>query len=320
MKLCNKCDSDKLTKNGTNYGKQVYQCKMCGATTVNPKSFISDKKKGITNWREVALHCDTRQKLHEKASFSQDKCEIKIETNKKYIILQPISDVHIGSSGTDYKGFIDWTDEILKIDNLYLCSLGDMVDKFSQFKNMLAVHQMILNPEEQDDLIDSWIEETNHKFIFSTWGNHSAMEEKASGQNSEKKVLNRKLVYFNGIGICYLDVNGIIYEIVASHLAPANSVYNPSHGMKRIAREMIPTADVYMTAHNHKGNIEQSVERDKWQIFIKTGTFKTNDGHAKRYFNYYSDSTFPCVVFNTENKECVPFRTLNQALRFTKGE
>jgi hypothetical protein len=89
--------------------------------------------------------------------------------------------------------------------------------------------------------------------------------------------------------------------------------------MKRIAREMIPDADIYMAAHHHKANIEQSIERNMWQTFIKTGTFKIDDGHAKRYFNYYSDSTMPCVALNTKTKEVTPFRTLNQALQYTKG-
>lgn len=318
MTYCPKCNSDKLTKNGKNLqtGKQAYLCKMCGTSTLNPKTFQANKKTGVTDWREVANHCDARQNLHEKASHSQDYAKIQIKTKKKYIILQPISDVHIGSIGTQYKDFINWTDEILKLDDVYLCSLGDMIDKFSTFKNMLAVHQMILTPEEQDEFLNSWIDETAHKFLFSTWGNHEAMEERASGQNSAKKVYNRKLVYFNGIGIVDLLINGINYKLVASHSTPGNSVFNPSHGMKRIAREMIPDADVYMTGHNHKANIEQSVERDKWQTFLKMGTLKTNDGFTKRYFNYYSDATMPCLVFNTEKKEVIPFRTLNQSLDF----
>jgi hypothetical protein len=319
MKACPKCGNNDLMKYGkeSKTGKQVYMCKICNTTTVNPNTYQSNKKIGVTNWREVAEHCDTRQKLHEKASYSQDRCFIDIgKTDKKYIILQPIADTHIGSIGTRYADFIEWTDEIIKLDSVYMCSLGDMVDKFSTFKNMLAVHQMILSPEEQDEFIESWVEEVSHKFLFSTWGNHEAMQERASGQNTTKRIFNRKLVYFNGIGICDLRINNIDYKIVATHSTPGNSVFNPSHGMKRIAREMIPNADVYMSGHNHKANIEQSVERDIWQIFLKMGTLKTNDGHAKRYFNYYSDATMPCIVFNTQEKESLPFKTLNQARQF----
>ena len=212
MNLYCKCGSDKLSKYGTNKGKQVYQCKICGKTTVKPQTFTANKKHGVTNWREIATHCDTRQKLHEKASYSQDSCTINIKTNKKYIILQPISDIHVGSSGTAYSNFMNWTDEMIKEDSVYLCGLGDMTDKFSQFKNMLAVHQMVLSPEEQDEFLESWIREIEHKFLFSTWGNHEAMEEKASGQNSTKRVFNRKVVYFNGIGICDLNINKTNYR------------------------------------------------------------------------------------------------------------
>jgi len=316
--LCNKCGASVTKKGFDTAGKQRYMCIVCGHRTVHPKEFQSDKKQGSTDWREWSENCIERQNLHEKASSSQDVCNIFLKTDKPFIIYQPLADLHIGNIGTSYKDLIEWTDQILQIPELYFSVMGDLADKFSAFKNMLAVHQMILSPEEQDKFIESWVEETQHKFLFSTWGNHEEMEERASGQNAVKNILNKKLVYFNGIGVANLHINDIKYKIVATHKTRANSCFNKTHGLKRLARENIPDGDIYVAGHNHTGAFEFTEERSLWQVFIKLCSLKKNDGYAKRYFTYFCDTTMPNVVLNTQKHEFTPFRTLSEALQFIK--
>jgi predicted phosphodiesterase len=317
IKICPECRHDKLIKDGHNrQNKQVYCCSVCGRKTVNPIAFKSDKKNGVTNWREWSTHLKQGQELHEKASRSQDKCDITIKTDKDYIIYQPLSDLHIGAIGCNYEQLENFTDNILKHDNLYFSTLGDHTDNFNQFKNMYAVHQMQMSPAEQQSFFEDWVEETKHKFLFSTWGNHEEMEERSSGINSTKNVLNRQIVYFNGIGVCNLHINDIDYKIVATHKTRYNSSFNITHGLKQMARKEISDADIYMSGHVHNPAVEKCSERGLWQWFLVMGSLKKNDGYAKRYFTYWINSEMPCLVLGAKEKEIVDFLYLKQALKY----
>jgi hypothetical protein len=314
MVKCKHCGGS-LTKKGFRKEGQNYKCKQCGKQQTKPL-FVSDKKVGETDWREWSQHLQAGQKLHEKSSCSQDKCQIEIKTDKDHIIYQPLSDIHIGSIGCDYKSLEDFTDMILNFDNVFFSLTGDSVDGFYQFKNMLAIHQMQLSPEEQLSFFESWVNETRHKFLFSTWGNHEAMEERASGMNSTKRMLNRKIVYFNGIGIANLKINDVEYKIVATHKTRNNSMYNRTHGLKQLARNDIPDADIYLAGHIHTSSFEMAFERGQEQLFALLGTLKKNDGFAKRYFSYYVSQQMTAIVLNTKKKEFIPFSNLKQALKY----
>lgn len=313
--VCPQCGSAVTKKGLDSSGKQRYFCKKCGLRTVNPRKFQSDKKHQDFNWREWSEHLSERQELTEKATGSQNECNIILPTEHEKIIIFPFADTHLGSIGSNYDEFVRFTDEyLLKYDNLYMVLVGDMVDKFSQFKNMLAVHQMIMTPQQQDDFIENWLQDTKHKILFATWGNHEAMQEKASGQNGVKNIFIKQLVYFNGIGIANIKINDINYGIVATHLTRGNSAFNKTHGLKRIAREDIPDYDIYISAHNHTAAFEVARERGLRQTFLKCGTLKINDGHARRYYSYNSSIDYPVVVLNSTKKLVTPFWTLDEAL------
>ena len=314
MIQCPRCGGE-LIKSGHKDNRQNYKCKSCESQTIAP-AVIVDKKIGVTEWREWSDHLKRGQWLHEKASISQDACTIEIKTDKPFIVYQPLSDLHLGSIGCNYEMLENFTDEILKRDNLYLSTHGDHIDGFFRFKNMLAVHQMKMTPEEQINFLESWVDEVKHKFLFSTWGNHEEMEEKATGMNTAKRVLGKRLVYFNGIGLARVIVNGIEYRIAATHKTRFNSAFNKTHGLKQLARRDIPDADIYLSGHTHDPSFEVSFERGLWQLFVVLGSFKTNDGYGKRYFSYHASQQMTAIVMNAREKEVVPFHNLNQALRY----
>ena len=307
-----------LRKDGFKRGIQSYRCKKCGSQTTNPKFFVEDKKEPIFKWRDWSKHLKEGQILHELSSYSQDICNIKINTDKKYIVYQPLSDIHIGSIGCNYGALEDFTNEIVNRKNLYFSTHGDHIDGFFQFKNMLAVHQMQLSPEEQIRFVESWVEEVRHKFLFSTWGNHEEMEEKNTGLNSVKRILGKRLVYFNGIGVAKIKVNDIEYTVAATHKTRFNSSFNKTHGLKQLARKDIPDADIYLSGHTHDPSFEYSFERGLWQLFVVLGSLKGNDGFGKRYFSYHSTQQMTAIVLNSQTKEFIPFLTLEQAIKFAE--
>lgn len=277
-----------------------------------------DKKMGEFNWREWVPHLQERQKLHEKASWSQDSASITIETTFPCIVFKPIADNHLGDIGCEYDRFLDFTDNLVSIPYLYTALLGDDTDNFVSFKSQLAMLQQIMTPEEQDEFLESWLNEISHKVIFASHGNHSEFEEKVSARNSVKKLLNRNVVYFNGIGVCNLQINQQQYRIVATHKTRYNSSFNKTHGLKQLARKDIPDADIYLSGHIHDPSMEWSFERGLYQLFMVLGTIKNNDGFGKRYFSYFSARKDGAIVLDSTIHRVIPFPCLEDALEYAE--
>lgn len=275
-----------------------------------------NKKTGVFNWREWAAMLTERQQLHEKASWSQDSSIIKIETEYPCIVYKPLADAHLGSIGTNYKMFTDISDLFLNTEYLYGSLLGDETDNFVSFKNQLAVLQQIMSPEEQDEFIESWLYDMMPKMLFASYGNHSGFEERVAGKNSLKKMLNRNMSYFNGIGICNLTLNDQKYQIVATHKTRYGSSFNLTHGLKQLARKEIPNADIYLSAHVHQPDMEVAFERGQYQVFMVMGTLKHNDGYAKRDFSYFTGTKDGAFVLDATQHRVIPFPCLDDALEF----
>ncbi len=326
---CSRCGSRDIQKMGIRDGKQRVHCKVCGARVYadivynNDRATLKlDKKEGMTDWRARIKLAKQIQASHQSASWSQDYANPIIETKLNHIILQPFSDTHIGAIGTDYDLFESFTDYILKTPEIYIALIGDLGDNFVNFRNMLAVHQQIMSPEEQDEFLEAWIKEIKHKVLFSTWGNHEEFEERATGRNVIKRILKHNVIYMNGIGKIKLTLkNGksnIDYEIAATHKTRYNSSYNITHGLKQLARFDIPSQDIYIGGDTHHPAKETTFFQGKEQIFLKMGTLKVNDGYAKRYFSYLTSSAMPCVALSTKEKQITDFWTMQQALEFCK--
>ena len=280
----------------------------------------SDKKMGETNWLEISETLVRKQEIHEKASWSQNKATIEIKTELPYIIFDPLADTHIGAIGCNYESLKAITMGIVNNPFIYTALIGDVTDNFVSFKNQLPVLTQLLSPDEQDDFVVSWLNTLLPKLLFSTWGNHEEFEERATGRNAIKKLLNRNAVYYNGIGVCILKLNGVEYKIAATHRTRFNSSFNKTHGLKQLARRDIPDADIYISAHTHDPSIEVTWERGLQQTFMVLDSFKENDGYAKRNFSYWTNRQSNCVVLNTRKKEVIPFKCLDEALYYVRYE
>lgn len=332
---CPDCASTATKKNGIKRGHQAYKCLRCGHQfSINPITAIvledkkegvpilirEDKKEGVTEWREVLKSLMETQRLHEKASFSQEIGNVRIENPPAVLVFKPMADAHIGSIGTDYASFKDFTETLLSIPYLYTALLGDDTDDFTSFKSQLAVLQQIASPEKQDEFLESWLLEVIVKILFGTWGNHFEFEERATGKNAVKKILNRNITYFNGIGICNIKLGDQSYKIVATHKTRYSSSFNVTHGLKQLARREIPDADIYLAGHDHVPGYENAFERGRVQWFVKMGSLKRNDGHAKRYFSFFSAQEDPAITLDSRKHKVMLWPTLDDALAYAEKE
>jgi Zn ribbon nucleic-acid-binding protein len=319
--ICPKCSSNNLVLNGHNENDlQKYKCNNCGYQTTSPiiKSII-DKQKCNFSYQDFIDNINKKKQLEAEASYSQDFVKCELTTEMPYIILLPLADTHIGSFGTDYEQLRQFILALKSKPYLYTFSIGDDLDNFSKFKNMLPVLKQELTPENQDKFLEAMLKDIGYKFLFATWGNHNEFQEKLDGRSSVKRIYSEnKIPYFNGMGIASILINNIEYIISPTHKTRFNSTFNKTHGLKQMARNTISGADIYISGHIHNGAYEITKEQTKTQLFMVQNSLKKDDGYARRYFSYYINEDLYCIVVNTSKKEFIPFQNLNQAEIYCK--
>ncbi len=293
------------------------------------KLFFKDKKEGETNWREWLEFLVENQKLHKKSSFSQDVANIEIKTDKPVGVVYS-SDWHLGSESIEYNRFLEDMEFLLAHDNLKLALVGDLIDNFTQFKNVLAVTQQLISPKQQRRILESLIEELveKDKLIISGYGNHDVeFDERIIGHSFVQDILSKSVPYFNGKGIMKLKVGDVEYTNLILHKTRYNSFIHALHGAKREYQLTFP-ADVVVCGDKHLSGFEEYIHygmaKDAGMGFggetflIRLGTYKTDCGYSKRYWGKGNIRT-DCVVYFPKDKMKKRFSTAEDAVIYMKG-
>ena len=288
-----------------------------------PDVYFADKRSEERrfNWREWTPAIQSMQKLKKAAGWSQTEATVKIKTDRP-VIIQFLSDLHLGSYGVNYDAFKALTDYILSTPNLYVMLLGDEVDFFHKnFPSAEAIFSQVMSPEEQVMFFESWLEEIKDKGLCITWGNHSeAWAEKIGFGISFLKDIKAKIApYFNGIGKARIFVNDIEYIFVLSHFFKGFSMYNPLHGVFNAAR-MVTDGDIFAQGHIHEPAIGKIYIRGKQTTGLRCGSIKVDDNYGRRYFTPHTLKVdYPSVVLNHEYKDANPFFDGESALQSVAG-
>lgn len=287
-------------------------------TAVYKEQIITENKKfQEINWREINKWIQEGQELHDKASFSQNYANIKIDT-KKPILLVNICDWHIGARGTDYKLLETLTNEILETDGLYVVLTGDMLETAIKLRGVKEVAGQIIEPEMQINFLSSWLDEVKHKILWATWDNHTVQrEENQSGFSVYKRImgLDKSLIYNNGIGHVDLTVGGETYKIVSSHKFMGRSYLNRTHGQQRYMRFEGLDRELALSGDSHQVAYAWYYDGEKERLAVNGGTLHTNSGYAQRYFSLFTIPKFPCVELFPDEHLMIPFQSVGAWLK-----
>ena len=276
----------------------------------------SDKKRGELDWREWNDHALRTQALYARAAQSQKFAKIKLGDGKRPVCILPWSDLHWGSRGTDYRIFRTMTEEILETPDLYVALVGDLVEFAIKLRSVAEVCAQIFGPDKQVQFLEDWIAELKPKLILATWGNHEVeREEKQAGVSTVKRLLAEHTIMFDGIGHADIQVGQQIYKTAWSHKFRGFSYLNAPHAGQRymrfegIDREVAVMGDIHQPAFN--SFFDGPLER----LSIVAGTLNVDSLYANRYFSIFTQPHFPCVEFNHDTHEFVPFRNLKTWIR-----
>jgi hypothetical protein len=275
----------------------------------------SNKKVGEFKWREWVPAMRTMQELKKKSSFSQETALIELGDGTKPVALAGFSDQHMGAWSTNYQGLCEMTDEILSTPDLYLALLGDYGHYAIKLRNVLEVADNLLTPEQQTDFLESWFDEIWHKVALATWENHGVeRQEKQAGESSTKRLLSRKVTYFNGIGHADIKVGKQIYRGAFSHVFRGRSIENPCHAQMRYMRREGIDRDFAMQGDTHTPGMIKYTDGARVRVAINTGSLQNNSGYAKRYFSLTTHPVYPIIVFHPDRHEMTPFWSIKEAI------
>ena len=284
------------------------------------KGIRSDKKTGETNWREWVPTLQRMQFLKKKGSSSQDRAFIELGDGKRPVALVAFSDQHMGAWSTSYELLQQFTDEFLGIPDLYIALVGDYGQYSIKLRGVLEVADNLLPPEQQTQFIESWFDEIWHKVAFATWDNHAVeRQEKQAGESSMKKMLSRRVVYFNGIGHVDIKVGSQIYPGAVSHRFRGSSLLNPVHAAMRYARFEGIDREWIMQGDTHVPGMAKYTDGEKTRVALNAGSIQLNSGFGKRYFSLTTHPVYPLLVFHPDKHLITPFWNVGEWLAARDG-
>lgn len=290
------------------------------ATHYSGQGIRSDKKTGEFDWREWIPAINNLQRLKRKGSFSQDRAFIELGNGTRPAVLVPFSDQHMGAWSTDHQLLARITDEILETEDVYVALVGDYGQYAIKLRGVLEVADNLLPPEQQTQFIESWFNHIWHKVAFATWDNHGVeRQEKQAGESGVKKILSRKVVYFNGIGHVDIKVGDQIYHGAVSHRFRGSSFLNPVHAAMRYMRHEGIDREWAIQGDTHVPGMAKYTDGERTRVAINCGSIQTNSGFGKRYFSLTTHPIYPVIVFHPDRHEMTPFWSLKEylALRTT---
>ena len=312
------------------YARQMFRAKVERVRALRTKAReilaanVKQKKVGETNWREYFDHAKNHQRLHRKSSFSQDHAVINIQKMfggiKTPIVIQPISDLHIGALGANYDAITEITEGLLSTPNLFWILNGDLAETTAVFKNALAVHSQVMSIEEQHAVLESWLNEIAPKVISAGWCNHGVEREEKHGAFSHiKQMLNRRFIYHNGMGRIDIEHGNALYKMVVTHKVSGASIFNRLHGLKRLMRLQFPDVDMGVTGDLHTPDCESYFEGRHRRACLMSGSTLVESGYAKRYFSLYTQMFMPSFVLWPDEKWFGVYMSAGEALAVAKA-
>jgi hypothetical protein len=281
----------------------------------------SNKKdgSGIT-WREWNTPLLEMQRLKRAASWSQDEAVITLGDGSRPVALGTYSDMHLGAWSTNYAAHVEFTDQLMATEDFYLALLGDYAHFAIKLRSVLEVCDNLLPPDQQVDYFESWLEEVQDKVAFATWDNHAVeREEKQSGVSSIKRLLSRRVTYFNGIGHIDIKVGTQTYKLAVSHRFRGTSIYNPCHGQMRYMRFEGIDREIAMQGDTHRPGIIKYNDGILERVAINCGSIQQNSGYAKRYFSLFTCPAYPIVVLHPDKHMLTPYWSVQEWLEAKKN-
>ena len=295
---------------------------------VDPEEKISyeNRKHAIYDADEHLRLASKASQLRKEHDASQEKAEVKIQTNLSYVLIVGWGDWHLGSQHCDYDLFNKHRKLIRDTPGVYAVMVGDERDNFVIDKFKSGMYEAVLQPEEQAMLAKGVLAEMDkaNKILARTSGNHDNWTWDLSGVNLDTFWYEgMKSPLLRSGGFVHLKLNKTDYIAYLHHgKSIFNSNFNPNHATKR-AFEFQGPYDMAFMGHVHVAETAHSWrwtdEFTKDYVQVRTGTYKTDDPYAKSRQLGRGQYPGACVLVSTTDKRMMPFLKIEDGVESMKA-
>jgi predicted phosphodiesterase len=191
-----------------------------------------------------------------------------------------LSDLHLGSSGVDYKQVRLDAETIKNTPNMYAVFHGDGIDNWIIPKMAGLQRGQIIPFDREIALFKAWLSTLSDKLLVVVAGNHDNWTTRMSGIDWLSDVVSPKALYHSQEILFDVNFGSQRVRLCVRHKWRGMSIHNPTHGIERASKEI--DADIYVGGHTHIGTLFRGfVVRQKYRIAVLTGTYKKHDYYAQ---------------------------------------
>lgn len=234
-----------------------------------------------------------------------------------------MSDMHLGSAGVDETRLERDLETIIEAGPKMLRVFigGDSVDNFI-VPSLAHVHRdtATLPPRLQQGYFRGVVERLLPQVVAIGSGNHDAWTQKMAGIDTNLAALAGLPVAYTGEE-CYIDlrVGFENYVIWRKHRPKGATKLNPTGGVQNHFRWGDRAFDLGVTEHHHTPHMATFDGHGQRRMAITTGSYKTQDEHAREFGHVHGSACAPVTVFFPYRKKILYFDEISDAVHHIAG-
>lgn len=280
-----------------------------------------DKKRSEVNFDRVTRHLKEGQEISHRAEATQKEGTWipQTEYNGPFGVVV-MSDIHYGSSNTDYDKLNEHFDIIEDTPNMFMATNGDHTDAFSPSVLPSGMLESAISPGRQVEAFVDKLKRLNNKgkVAWMNLGNHDDWVTSAGFKPETSLDEMDGPIFEHGGKINIQSRGGAKYRGVVAHQYWGKSKLNPTNSPKRLAEyEGGGNVDFAITGHTHQASYEQYDRGERELTAIVAGTYKAKDRYARnRGIAHEPGQPGVTMVFDQDKKKIRVFKDPKDAQQF----
>jgi UDP-2,3-diacylglucosamine pyrophosphatase LpxH len=214
---------------------------------------------------------------------AEERRHTAIHLGDQPVALAFLSDLHIGSEGTDYDAIKRDTDLISKTDGMYAVFHGDGIDNWIIGKLQALQRNQAVSFKNEILMFRRWLELISEKLLIVVSGNHDNWTKKLSGIDIIPNYLTNTCVLYDPFEVrVQVSCGTGSWDMLIRHQWKSSSIFNPTHGIEVGYDRMTLPFDIGVGGHTHIGTLVRPFYRhNKERLAILTGAYKRVDSFSK---------------------------------------
>lgn len=213
------------------------------------------------------------------------------------IQLAPLYDVHIGNPTFDQALFDEHLCWIADEPHVLTWNGGDLIENANKLSVGNGVTDQTLNPEEQIDVAQLYLQPILPKMLFSLPGNHEQRADQLGFSLAKWMAKDMGIPFFPDYCFCTIKWKGNNFRILAHHGSGAATTAGAQRMAARKAVAWAKVFDLYWTGHLHNPLIDILAQTDYDQrtgrMYERDALVVISPSYVRYFASYAATKQYP---------------------------